>query len=200
MNARTTQDRSRAAPRPAPALGGQRDDGRRRPRRPVRLGRRRARLRHGRAARRALRALLACGVPMVPVVAARRQGPPQPDDRDRLGRAAAAAAGDRSTSASPRSPACGESGRRSAPLLHRPLVLGRATICFAMQVLGVAVVPLLVLSIPYVLWLDRRLIEPRDGAWHFGQLLIGRGEPRRPRRAPRFLPRPGRSRASSSPS
>jgi protein-S-isoprenylcysteine O-methyltransferase Ste14 len=47
---------------------------------------------------------------------------------------------------------------------------------FSMQVLGVAVVPMLVLSIPYVLWLDRRLKEPKDGAWHFGQLLIGRGD------------------------
>jgi protein-S-isoprenylcysteine O-methyltransferase Ste14 len=47
---------------------------------------------------------------------------------------------------------------------------------FAMQVLGLAAIPMLVLSIPYVLWLDRRLAEPRDGAWHFGQLLIGRGE------------------------
>ena len=47
---------------------------------------------------------------------------------------------------------------------------------FAMQVLGVAAAPMLVLSIPYVLWLDRRLKEPRDGAWHFGQLLIGRPE------------------------
>jgi protein-S-isoprenylcysteine O-methyltransferase Ste14 len=47
---------------------------------------------------------------------------------------------------------------------------------FSMQVLGVAIVPMLVLSIPYVLWLDRRLKEPRDGAWHFGQLLIGRGD------------------------
>ena len=45
---------------------------------------------------------------------------------------------------------------------------------FAMQVLGVAAVPMLVMSIPYVLWLDRRLAEPRDGAWHFGQLLLGR--------------------------
>lgn len=45
---------------------------------------------------------------------------------------------------------------------------------FAMQVMGAAAVPMLVLSIPYLLWLDRRLKEPRDGAWHFGQLLIGR--------------------------
>jgi len=47
---------------------------------------------------------------------------------------------------------------------------------FAMQVFGVAIVPMLLLSIPYVLWLDRRLKEPRDGAWHFGQFIIGRAD------------------------
>jgi protein-S-isoprenylcysteine O-methyltransferase Ste14 len=45
---------------------------------------------------------------------------------------------------------------------------------FAMQVLGVGIIPCLVVSIPYVIWLDRRLKEPRDGAWQFGQMLIGR--------------------------
>jgi protein-S-isoprenylcysteine O-methyltransferase Ste14 len=45
---------------------------------------------------------------------------------------------------------------------------------FAMEVMGLAAAPLLAVSIPYVIWLDRRLIEPRDGAWHFGQLLIGK--------------------------
>jgi len=45
---------------------------------------------------------------------------------------------------------------------------------FAMEVIGVAAIPLFVLSIPYVLWLDRVLVNPRDGAWHFGALLIGR--------------------------
>ncbi|RZK01080.1 MAG: DUF1295 domain-containing protein [Novosphingobium sp.] len=45
---------------------------------------------------------------------------------------------------------------------------------FAMDVIGVAAVPLFVLSVPYVLWLDRVLINPRDGAWHFGAMLIGR--------------------------
>jgi hypothetical protein len=45
---------------------------------------------------------------------------------------------------------------------------------FSMKMFGYAAVPLLVLSVPYVLWIDRRLKEPRDGAWHFGQLLIGR--------------------------
>ena len=47
---------------------------------------------------------------------------------------------------------------------------------FAMQVLGVGAIPMVVLSIPYLLWLDRRLAEPRDGAWHFGQILVGRPE------------------------
>src|ERR1051325_8795695 len=47
---------------------------------------------------------------------------------------------------------------------------------FSMQVRGAAILPLLALSVPYMLWLDRRLKEPRDGAWHFGQLLIGRGD------------------------
>ena len=45
---------------------------------------------------------------------------------------------------------------------------------FAMQILSAAAVPLFVLSIPYVLWLDRYLIQPRDGCWHFGAMLIGR--------------------------
>jgi protein-S-isoprenylcysteine O-methyltransferase Ste14 len=45
---------------------------------------------------------------------------------------------------------------------------------FSMYVLGVAAIPMVILSVPYMLWLDRRLVEPRDGAWHFGQLLIGR--------------------------
>lgn len=45
---------------------------------------------------------------------------------------------------------------------------------FAMHVLGAAAVPLFVLSIPYVLWLDRVMVEPRDHAWHFGAMLLGR--------------------------
>jgi protein-S-isoprenylcysteine O-methyltransferase Ste14 len=47
---------------------------------------------------------------------------------------------------------------------------------FSMQLFAVAAVPMLLLSVPYVLWLDRRLVEPRDGAWHFGSWLIGRTE------------------------
>ncbi|PWG01907.1 methyltransferase family protein [Sphingosinicella humi] len=51
----------------------------------------------------------------------------------------------------------------------------RGNYLFAMQALAIGSVAALILSIPYVLWLDRRLVEPRDGAWHFGRLLIGRG-------------------------
>ena len=46
---------------------------------------------------------------------------------------------------------------------------------FAMQVLGVAAIPLAVLCVPYVIWLDRHMIEPRDASWHFGALLFGQG-------------------------
>ncbi len=45
---------------------------------------------------------------------------------------------------------------------------------FAMEVIGTAAIPLFVLSVPYVLWLDRKMVEPRDHAWHFGAMLLGR--------------------------
>jgi protein-S-isoprenylcysteine O-methyltransferase Ste14 len=47
---------------------------------------------------------------------------------------------------------------------------------FSMKILGYAAVPLLLGSIPYVIWIDRRLRDPHDGTWHFGQLVIGRSE------------------------
>lgn len=50
----------------------------------------------------------------------------------------------------------------------------RGPYLFSMEVMGAAIVPMVLLSIPYVLWLDRVLVNPRDGAWHFGALLIGR--------------------------
>ena len=46
---------------------------------------------------------------------------------------------------------------------------------FAMSLLGRAAPFLLALSVPYLLWIDRRLVEPRDGAWHLGQWLISGG-------------------------
>ncbi|MBI1403680.1 MAG: DUF1295 domain-containing protein [Porphyrobacter sp.] len=46
---------------------------------------------------------------------------------------------------------------------------------FAMEVLTAAAIPLVALSIPYVIWLDRHMEEPRDGAWHFGAFVLGLG-------------------------
>ncbi len=46
---------------------------------------------------------------------------------------------------------------------------------FAMEVLTFAVLPLVALSVPYVIWLERHLVEPRDGTWHFGAFLLGGG-------------------------
>ena len=45
---------------------------------------------------------------------------------------------------------------------------------FSMEVLKTAAIPLFVLSVPYVIWLDRFMVDPRDHAWHFGAMLIGR--------------------------
>ena len=50
----------------------------------------------------------------------------------------------------------------------------RGKYLFAMDVLGALAVPLFVLSIPYVIWLDRVLVNPRDGPWHLGAMLTGR--------------------------
>ena len=45
---------------------------------------------------------------------------------------------------------------------------------FAMKVIGLTAIAMVLFSVPYVLWLDRYLVNPRDGAWHFGAMLIGR--------------------------
>lgn len=44
----------------------------------------------------------------------------------------------------------------------------------AMQFLQTLAPVLVAASVPYVLWIDRRLAEPRDGAYAFGQWLLGR--------------------------
>jgi protein-S-isoprenylcysteine O-methyltransferase Ste14 len=44
---------------------------------------------------------------------------------------------------------------------------------FAMWCFGWAVPIVAVVAMPYVLWLDRYLTEPRDGAWHLGAWLTG---------------------------
>lgn len=45
---------------------------------------------------------------------------------------------------------------------------------FAMEMLAAAAILLAVLSVPYILLLDRYLVNPRDHAWHFGAMLLGR--------------------------
>ena len=43
----------------------------------------------------------------------------------------------------------------------------------AMTILTYAIGPMVLLSVPYVSWLDRHLVEPRDGAYAFGRWLAG---------------------------
>ena len=50
----------------------------------------------------------------------------------------------------------------------------RGQYVFAMDVLETAAPLLFIGAIPYVLWLDRVLVNPRDASWHFGAMLIGR--------------------------
>jgi Isoprenylcysteine carboxyl methyltransferase (ICMT) family len=47
---------------------------------------------------------------------------------------------------------------------------------FSMMLFGAALIPLIILSVPYVVWLDRYLIEQRDGSWHFGAWVAGRDD------------------------
>jgi protein-S-isoprenylcysteine O-methyltransferase Ste14 len=49
---------------------------------------------------------------------------------------------------------------------------------FAMWCFTAAAPVLFVLSVPYVLWIDRRLTEPRDGAFHLGAWLMGQSHDR----------------------
>ncbi|MDQ1158448.1 protein-S-isoprenylcysteine O-methyltransferase Ste14 [Sphingomonas sp. SORGH_AS 950] len=49
----------------------------------------------------------------------------------------------------------------------------QGSFAFAMWCLGWLAPVLFLGSIPYVLWLDRRLVEPRDGAWSLGAWLTG---------------------------
>lgn len=44
---------------------------------------------------------------------------------------------------------------------------------FSMELFEAAAPVLFVLSIPYVILMDRYAIDPRDGAWHFGQFVMG---------------------------
>lgn len=52
-----------------------------------------------------------------------------------------------------------------------------ANFAFSIWCMEMAAPALFLLSIPYVLWLDRKLVQPRDGAWHLGAWLMGLKEP-----------------------
>ena len=47
---------------------------------------------------------------------------------------------------------------------------------FSMDMFQAAAIPLIILSVPYVVWLDRYLANPRDGAWHLGAWIAGRAD------------------------
>ncbi len=49
----------------------------------------------------------------------------------------------------------------------------RGNYIIAMNAFTALAVPLFVLSIPYVMWIDTRLKQAKDGAWHLGALLMG---------------------------
>jgi len=55
----------------------------------------------------------------------------------------------------------------------------RGQYLFAMEAMGRAIPVILLMSVPYILWIDRRLAEPRDGAYAFGQFLLNLGPPDR---------------------
>ena len=48
---------------------------------------------------------------------------------------------------------------------------------FSMDLLERVAPWLLLISVPYMLWLDRRMIEPRDGCYQFGRWMISPGQP-----------------------
>jgi protein-S-isoprenylcysteine O-methyltransferase Ste14 len=48
---------------------------------------------------------------------------------------------------------------------------------FSMDLLERVAPWLLLVSVPYMLWLDRRMVEPRDGCYQFGRWMIAPGQP-----------------------
>ena len=47
---------------------------------------------------------------------------------------------------------------------------------FSMGMFSAAAIPLIIMSVPYVVWLDRYLVSPRDGSWHMGAWIAGRAD------------------------
>ncbi len=54
---------------------------------------------------------------------------------------------------------------------------GEGNFQFSMWCFQVAAPALFALSVPYILWMDRRAIEPKDGSWALGAWLMGLKEP-----------------------
>ena len=44
---------------------------------------------------------------------------------------------------------------------------------FSMQIFEAVAIPLVIASVPYVVWLDRYLVNRRDGPWHLGAWIAG---------------------------
>ena len=49
----------------------------------------------------------------------------------------------------------------------------QGSFAFAMECLLAALPVLAVVSVPYLLWMERHAVEPRDGAWHLGAWITG---------------------------
>ncbi len=47
---------------------------------------------------------------------------------------------------------------------------------FSMEIFQASAIPLVLISVPYVVWLDRYLVNQRDGAWHLGAWIAGRND------------------------
>jgi Isoprenylcysteine carboxyl methyltransferase (ICMT) family len=47
---------------------------------------------------------------------------------------------------------------------------------FSMSIFEKSAIPLILLSVPYIVWLDRYLVNIRDGAWHLGAWVAGRDD------------------------
>ena len=47
---------------------------------------------------------------------------------------------------------------------------------FSMEMFQASAIPLVLISVPYVVWLDRYLVNQRDGAWHLGAWIAGRDD------------------------
>ena len=43
---------------------------------------------------------------------------------------------------------------------------------FSLVILAFWAIPLAVMAVPYIAWLDRAMVHPRDASWHFGAMLL----------------------------